>query len=216
MKRSLLMFSIFLIGLKPGLIAQNESEGVFLSARDFTNGKIAFANKHSGKKYQLRLNEFFNAASIKILIGDSMITFAKDSIYGYHDKNGKSYRFYRKTVFEILNPSEKILLYSTTSGTGSPRNRAQVTNYYFSESAGSPIYPLTKRYLEIVYSKDVQFEELLDIYFHNDDELTSYDGINKIYFLNRIYEESRLESVQKHYKINEYESKCSIFNNSSN
>jgi hypothetical protein len=209
------MFSILLIGLSTGLIAQSECEGVFLSAMDFTNGKIAFANNHSGKKYQLRLNEFFNAASIKIIIGDSMITVAKDSIYGYHDKNGKSYRFYRKTVFEILNPAEHILLYKNTAEEGSLKNKTLVTNYYFSETAGSPIYPLTKQYLSMVFSNDIQFVDLLNLYFHFDNELTAYDGANKIYFLNHIYKESKLDNEQKRNKINEYESKCSIFNNSS-
>jgi hypothetical protein len=70
--------------------------------------------------------------------------------------------------------------------------------------------------LKAANGKDVHFDELLDVYFHFDDELTAYDSINKTYFLNRVYEESKLESEEKHNKINEYESKCSIFNNDRN
>jgi len=216
MKNSLLMLSVFLFSFTTGLIAQKESEGVYLSADNFRNGKISFANERPDKKYQLRLNDFFNASSIKIITGVSVITLAKDSIFGFRDKNGKSYRFFRKTAFEILNPSEKILLYSNTSEIGSPRNRNPVTYYYFSQAAGSPIYPLTRHYLRMVFSNDFHFVELLNVYFHFDNELTAYDSLNKIYFLNRIYKESKLESEEKNNKINEYESKCSIFNHDSN
>jgi hypothetical protein len=216
MKRSLLIFSIFFFSFHTGLLAQKESEGVYLSANDFTNGKISFVNDQAKKRYQLQLNEFFNTSSIKIIIGDSVITLHKDSIFGYRDKKNICYRFYKKAAFEILNPSEKILLYSNTSAVGIPKNNYRVTNYFFSVNARSPIYPLTIWNLKTVLYKDVHFHELVDVYFHYDNELTAYDSLNKIYFLNRIFEESNLEKEQKRIKINEYESKCSIFNDDSN
>ena len=194
------------------LAAQKQNQGVFLTACDFTSGKASFVNDGTGKGYQLHLNEFIRSSSIRIIIGDTVFTFKKDSIFGYRDKNNSCFRFFKRSIYKILNPSEKILLYSNTSESDLPRNKTLVTNYYFSKTAASPLYPLTILNLEIVFGNDVVFNKLLDIYFHFDSELTAYDSSNKIYFLNRIYEESRLESEQKHYKINEYESKCSIFN----
>jgi len=211
MKRSLLIFSLFLFSVHTGLIAQVESEGVYFSAADFTKGKISFANNNTDKKYQLHLFEFFNTSSIKIITGDSVITLIKDSIFGYRDRKNTCYRFYNKAAFEILNPSEKILLYRNTTVAGTPRNSHPVTNYYFSVTADSPVYPLTKWNLNAVLYKDVHFHELLDVYFHYDNELTAYDNINKIYFLNRIYEESQQGLKKINYKQNENENKCAIF-----
>jgi len=216
MKRSLIFLSLILFSFQSEITAQSAGEGVYLSANDFISRKISFTNDSPGKRYQFHLNEFFKNSSIKVIIGDSMIILSKDSIYGYRDKKGIYFRFYKKAAFEILNPSEKILMYRNTSELGPPRNRNLVTNYFFSETAASPIYPLTKWNLKAVYGKDVHFNELLDVYFHFDDELTAYDNINKIYFLNRVYEESKIESEEKHNKIKEYESKCSIFNNDRN
>jgi len=211
MKRSLLIFSIFFFSFHTGLLAQKESEGVYLSANDFTNGKISFVNDQAKKRYQLQLNEFFNTSSIKIIIGDSVITLHKDSIFGYRDKKNICYRFYKKAAFEILNPSEKILLYSNTSAVGIPKNNYRVTNYFFSVNARSPIYPLTIWNLKTVLHKDVHFHELVDVYFHYDNELTAYDSLNRIYFLNRIYEESNEGSNKIINKQNENENKCTIF-----
>jgi hypothetical protein len=207
----LLIFPLLLFSWNAELIAQTAYEGVYLSANDFTNGKISFANNHPDNKYQLHLYEFFNTPSIKISIGDSVITLAKDSIFGYRDNKNTCYRFYKKAAFEILNPSEKILLYCNTSVAGTPRNSHLVTNYYFSVTAGSPIYPLTKENLKAVFGKDFHFHELIDMYFHYDNELTAYDSLNKIYFLNRIYEESNQGLNKINNKQNENENKCTIF-----
>ena len=213
MNNSLLILSVFIFSFNTGLIAQNESEGVYLSANNYTIGKVSYSNNCPGRKHQLCLNEFSNSSSISIKIGDSVITLAKDAIFGFRDKQGKNYRFYKKSVFEILNPAEQILLYKNSLEVGSPKSKTLVINYYFSENAASPIYPLTKHNLGIVFGNDVHFMELLNMYFHFDNELTVYDSLHKVYFLNCVFKESNLESEERRNKLNEYESKCSIFYN---
>jgi hypothetical protein len=173
------------------LIAQKANEGIYLSANDFTNGKISFANPQIDKKYKMHLNEAFDASSIKIIIGDSIIKINKDSFFGYRDKKNNCFRFYNKVAYKIMNPAEKIILYSNTSLVGGFRNNHRVTNYFFSADAYSPVYPLSKWNLKTILFKDIRFHELLDVYFKSDDELTVHDGLNKIYLLNRVYDESK-------------------------
>jgi hypothetical protein len=216
MKRSIFSLAIFLSAFTTGLIAQNCSEGVYLSANDFTKGKISFANDHADKRYQLRVDESPKVSSITIVYGDRLKILAKDSIFGFRDKKGKIFRFYKKALFELLNPAEKILLYSGTGKPGPGEDKAGGVNYYFSETVASPVYPLTKRNLKIVFSNDARFSELLDVCFHFDDELIAYDSGHKIYFLNRIYNESKLETEEYGTKLIQYESKCAIFNNNIN
>ena len=142
------------------------------------------------------MHEVFNTSSIKVVIGDSVIKLNKDSIFGYRDKKNTCYRFYNKVAFKIINPSEKILLYSTTSLEGIPRNRHNVTNYFFSAKPDSPIYALSKWNLKTVLYKEVLFHELLNVYFESDKELIAYDRMNNIYLLNRIYELSKQKLTQ--------------------
>lgn len=211
MKPPLVILFVILFTFHNGLIAQKGSEGVYLSADHFIMRKVSYPNDRPGKKYQLLFNEFSRPASIKIITDDTTVTLAKDEIFGYRDKTGTNYRFYKKAVFEILNPAEHILLYKNAAGGGSLKDKTLVTTYYFSETAASPIYPLTKHYLSVIFAKEVQFVDLLNLYFRFDDELTVYDSVKKIYFLNDIYKESKLENEQKRGKINEYDTKCSIF-----
>jgi hypothetical protein len=195
MKRSLLLvFKFFIFSLCSELMAQNANEGIYLSANDFTKGKLAFENAPGETKYKLHLNEIFNSAVVKVTMQGSVIELKKDSIFGYRDMDNNCFRFYKNDAYKIINSTEKILLYSQTISVGSPRNIHFVTNYFFSENAGSAIYSLSKLNLKAVLYNDVRFHELLDIYFHSDDELTSYDSINKVYNINRIYDLSKQKS----------------------
>ncbi|MGD0712037.1 MAG: hypothetical protein ABR968_12770 [Bacteroidales bacterium] len=191
MKRSILIFPLLLFSLGTELTAQKINEGVYLSAKNFTNSKISFVNNQLNKKYKFYLHEIFNTSTVKLIIGDSIITLNKDSIFGYRDKANICYRLYNKAEYKIINPSEKILLYSRTSTEGGFRSSRTVTNYFFSENASSPLYLLSKQNLKTVFWKDVSFLELIDVYFDSDKQLTAYDSINKIYTLNRVYELSK-------------------------
>ena len=212
MKRPLLIFILVFFIFHTRIIAQKEIEGVYLSANDFIKGKLSYSNNRPDKKYCLDAMEFQNSPSIKIIKGDSVITFHKDSIFGYRDKNNECFRLYAKRSYRILNPTKNLLLYSFNTAEGIQGNIHIVTNYFFSVNARSPLYPLTMCNLEAAFYKDVHFIELLKEFFRYDDELYAFDPLNKVYFINRIFEESSLESKQVQYTIHHYESKCDIFN----
>jgi hypothetical protein len=179
---------------KPGnsrddkLIDQKAKEGVYLSAQDFMNGIISYSHTITDNSYKFRLHDVSFESPIKIVTGNKVIKLNKDSVFGYRDQKNVCYRLYNKNAYKILNPAEKILLYSNTSITGEPRNTHRVTNYFFSENANSPLYPLSKWNLKRVLSKDVPFQILLDTYFPGDKDLMAYDSLNKRFFLNRVYE----------------------------
>jgi hypothetical protein len=189
MKSSYIIISILFLSFNFASNAQKKNEGVFLTSADFTNGKISYTPE-SASKYSLHQNELSPSSPVSIRTGDRIIRFKKDSIFGIRDRNGVCFRFFNKDSYKILNPSERILLYSTTYVVGGSRNIHRVTNYFFSENADSPIYPLSKQNLKLILSKDVCFLVLLDIYFSGDRDLTAYDSFNKMTLLNRVYEES--------------------------
>lgn len=114
MKKLFFVF-LFLSGLYSASIAQYINEGIYLSASDFTKGKISFSNNQSKLKYKLYINEIFHTSFVKIIKGDSIILLKKDSIFGYCDEENNCFRFYNKNAYKIINPQENILLYSRIS-----------------------------------------------------------------------------------------------------
>ena len=191
MKKLILIFPLLLFSLATELTAQKINQGVYLTAKDFTNSKISFVNDQLNNNYKVRLNEIFNSSKITIIKGDSVIKLNKESVFGYRDKKNNCYRFNNKVEYQIINPSEKILLYRKSELEGGFRSTHKVMHYFFSENATSPIYALTKPNLKEVFLKDVSFIELLNVYFDSDKDLSVYDYINKGYMLNRVYELSK-------------------------
>lgn len=163
-----------------------QKEGIYLTNNAYDSCNISFSKK-GNERYKFKLNEFFNSNTIKIIIGDSSFHLCKDSIWGYRDDENISYRLYNKKAYQIINPQEPILLYSTVTLVNSKGNQT-TTNYFFSTSSGSAIFPLTKLNLKRAYPSYSNFHELIDMYFDNDLELTSYDTFYKIYKISRIYQ----------------------------
>ena len=185
-----LMFFLLIQGTSTSF-TQNIEQGVYLSAKDFNNKKISYSPMPK-KKYKMDLNDFFNNPTIKITIADSSYTFHKDSIFAYRDKENRIYRLYGRESYEILNPKEKILIYSHTS-LGGNKNTQSIVKYYFSSSSEGKIQTLTKWNLKTSFPTDSVFHELLDMYFRTDDELMNYDSFYKIYKINRAYQFSKEE-----------------------
>jgi hypothetical protein len=182
--RNFILVAIILLhSFRNSTLAQKT--GLYLTYSDFISAKIAYVKKEN-LKYSFRVDNLFNASSVQVIIGDSSFTFRKDSIFGYRDYNNVNYRFYNKKTYRILNPTEDILLYSIISLVN-PKENQTTTNYFFSIHASSGIYPLTKLNLKRAFYNDSTFHELIDIYFHSDKDLLSYDNFYHQYKINRIY-----------------------------
>ncbi|GEM_PF-330340 len=193
---STLLILLIFVCFTSKVLAQQQTEGIFLTADDFSKMKVSFPHCSTNKKYKFNSDEIFNTSHIKLTIGDSVIRLMKDSIFGYRDKRNFCYRFFNHVAYRILNPREKILLYSKTFLAGVPRNIHYVTNYYFSVNPDSPIYSLSLWNLKMVLKDDMAFHLLLNAYFSNDNELIEYDKLSNKYILNRIYEESKRSLVK--------------------
>lgn len=159
--------------------------GIYITHADFVNHKLSYT-KADGSKYRFKANRTFHSGYIKVIRGDSAYHINKDSIYGYIDTDKSTYRIFEKKEYKIINPSEEILLYSTVEPIYSKGNQATPT-YYFSANSTSNIYPLTKLNLKRAFPNNTKFHELIDMYFHSNDDLMTYDDFYHTYKINHIY-----------------------------
>ncbi len=180
----LLLVIILLLSVRDFTLAQKS--GIYVTSSDFDSGRVSFVKKEK-LKYKFQTDNLFNATYVKVVIGDSVFKFHKDSIFGYRDEYNVSYRFYHKRTYRIINPKDGILLYSF-SAIINPKGHHSSVSYFFSVNNSSSIYPLTKLNLKRVFSNDSNFHELIDMYFHSDNDLIAYDSFYKQYKINRIYQ----------------------------
>ena len=168
--------------------SQTGVNGIFKSSNDFVNGKITHAGKHT----QLKTHALFEQERLEVKSNDSIYSYLKKDVFGYVDKEGFTYRFLNNSIYPILNPYERILLYKQTSGTGM-KNSPVTETYFFSKDAASAIQLLTLENLEHAFSSDKPFLNILEIHFKKNDDLIDYDSVHKMYKLNRLLQISHEE-----------------------
>ena len=177
-----------LLNQMPGS-AQSGICGIYRNSAEFKSGNAALA----GKNTCLNLHEVFKTNLLQVRYNDSTYTFRKDELYGYKDEDDQIYRLSHGKPFQIMNPSEQMLLYKTTSGTGL-KNSPHTNHYFFSTEAGTEIQPLTLPNLKKAYAGDPPFLNLIAVSFSKDPELTSWDKVHRKYKLNSLLDMAHAKS----------------------
>lgn len=165
------------------LKAQEHMRGLYMSAEDFTSGKLTHASKHT----HIKLHEVFKKDIIEVKHNDSSYVYKKHKVFGYKENTGEEFRIHEYKFYQILNPTEKILIYKMPHGIPQ-KGQAQAYSYFFSKNAGSQILLLTLKNMEDQFAGNAKFDEFLETHFKTDNDLLEYDNIHKMYKLNRLYE----------------------------
>lgn len=177
-----IIFTLFFSGITV-IKAQEHQRGIYRSAEDFVSRKLTHASKHT----HIKLHEVFKKDIIEVKHNDSNYVYKKHEIFGYKENTGEEFRVHEYKFYQILNPTEKVLIYKMPHGIPQ-KGQAQAYSYFFSKNASSPILSLTLKNVEGQFADNVKFDEFLETHFKTDEDLLEYDSIHKMYKLNRLYE----------------------------
>ena len=168
--------------------AQNDSSGIYKTAEDFQQQKLSYAINCKTEKHKIKLNDFFNKPYLFVKHNDSTIKLYKKDIFGYRFCTGEIYRANGKKEYQVLNYEESMIIIYRKNVTKPPRGKTNVTNYYFSKDAFSPIQKLTIKNLKETFPDKRRFHEQLGERFKYNTELASFDKIHNMYSINWIYQ----------------------------
>jgi hypothetical protein len=171
---------IFLVFTALYIDAQ-EGAGVYRSAFDFSTHTLFTC----GQPSKVKLHDLLNREMVSLRCMDSTIQFIKSDIFGYRDEEGNIFRFFRGETYRIMNPGEDILMYERSFGTGF-RGSPVTSIYYFSSNAAAEVMPLTYKNVLTVFEDNPAFELVLELCFSSDEELLLFDGLHKMYKINRL------------------------------
>ena len=163
--------------------------GLYQSAADFRSHRLTLGVDCKTETHQLRLNGFVGRPYVTVKHGGKDHRVAKDSLFGFRDCEGQSYRF--ATDYHhlpILNPEEELLLYRVTQlAAGKNPGREDV---YFSASAAAPVQALTLLNVKRAFPDNHRFHDLLDAQLGNGD-LTAYDQMHRMTKINWLLRQSQ-------------------------
>ena len=163
--------------------------GLYQSAADFRGHRLTLGVDCKTEKHKLRMNEFRGRPYVTVVHGGKNHRMAKDSLFGFRDCEGQSFRF--ATDYHhlpILNPDEELLLYRVTQLAASKNPGRE--NVYFSANAAAPVQALTLLNLKRAFSDNHRFHDLLDAQIGNGD-LTAYDELHRMTKINWLLRQSQ-------------------------
>lgn len=166
--------------------------GIYLTAADFSAGKLMYEINCSAEKLKIKTSDFLNSKTVVIIHNDSTIKLPKLKIWGFRLCDEKEYRINDNKEYEIMDKNS-ITVYKFTESqtlTGKNKHTTTKTTYYFSESAESPLQVLTLKNVETSFASNKKFHDLIDLYFKSDEDLLIFDDYYKMLRLNHIYQES--------------------------
>lgn len=191
MQKGLIVLILFL-GVLVVARAQLKDGGIYLSPEAYNKNELSF-QQQKGKKYKIRVREFFKLKCVEVFRNDSLYRFSADSIFGFRTEEGVTKRIYKGSVYTLLNPGEQLIVYSRCV-VAEPKNTQNSTHYYFSEGASANIIPLSKEELCTSFENEKMFLFYLDAFFQNDRSLLNKEINTNKYKLNRVYELSKQQN----------------------
>jgi len=162
--------------------AAETTSGIYLTADDFKNGKVAFEGWDSDSSHKLQLHDVLDKSYIHVKHENETKKYEKSAVYGFRDSDGVSYRFVGNKEYKILE-GKTLSIYSVDSQVPA-RNRGSGSVYYFSVGAAGKVTPLTVADLKKALPNDHKFHDSLDATFKSNSELNQYDDLHKMYKVN--------------------------------
>ncbi|MET4142061.1 hypothetical protein [Pedobacter sp. UYP1] len=190
LKFSMILLALFLLKTfaqaTPLNAATNDPKsGIYLTAFDYKHNQLHLASDQSTSN-KFRLNDFFGGKTLTLSHEGKNYQFSKDSIYGYRDKDGNDYRFYKSNSakYKILE-NGRIVIYERQQPGNKQTGFKPLVRYYFSDGVNGEVYPLSLHHLKNVF-KDQPAFEVIDANFQTDDDLTKYDNYHHMFRINHL------------------------------
>lgn len=169
--------------------AQTNYIGLYLTAQDFAHKKLSYSSESSTGIYKIKVASLFSKDRVQVIQNGERHNFSQSDLFGYRDKNNQDYRFFDGHPYKIISTSF-FYLYSRVVTVNEGKVHYQKTKYYFSKQPDDNIMDLTIDNLKNTYPDNHKFQDMLDIYFRSNDELSRYDGYNKMYKAAHVFGDS--------------------------
>ncbi|WP_348620951.1 hypothetical protein [Pedobacter lusitanus] len=166
-------------------ITNDPESGIYLTAADYKHNQLHLAGDQTTKN-KFQLNDFFGGKTLTLNHNGKNYKFSKDSIYGYRDKKGSDYRFYKKhdAKYRILE-NRSLVIYEFQRPGDKQTGFKPLLSYYYSEGVDGEVYPLTIDNLKRTFKEQAAFD-IIDANFKTDQDLVSYDTYNHMFRINRL------------------------------
>ena len=159
--------------------------GVYQTASDYRDGRLAFEGDCGSKAHKLELHDFLNKPYIDVTHDTEKRRFQKSELFGFRACDGRDYRFGANLAYWILE-AKALCIYMREIRVRSGKSTRAVPVYSFSVGPDGPLLPLTLEDLKRAFPENHRFHDSLDLTFPGGRELAQYDEFHKMFKVNRL------------------------------
>ena len=169
--------------------SQKDSSGIYFTDDDYLKPKLSYVINCKTEKHSINPSPIFQDKYVIINHKGVKHKHSKDSVYAVKYCDESITRIFNRREYPFQNPGELIMIYKIVSGPSGKGQSAKIV-YYFSKDAKSKIQELTIYNIKAAFPDNYKFHDLVNMEFHNNDELTVYDNFHKIMKINRVLQNS--------------------------
>ena len=170
--------------------ATPKTSGVYLTAADYKDGRVAFKGDCGSKAHNLELHDVLNKPYIDVTHESEKRRFQKSDLFGFRACDGLDYRFASNLEYQILEARE-LYIYARKSPATHGKGMHIYLDYYFSAGSDGQIFALTLENLKQSVPDNHKFHDSLDATFGARQKLEEYDDFHKMFKVNRLLIASR-------------------------
>ena len=179
---------IMTLGFIKNSSAQIQSNGLYLTYKDFINHKLSYGSDEP-KKTKIILHEFLGGSKVTVINNGTKQTFSKSHEFGYRENN-HDYRFQGNKSYEIMD-TDGFCIYQRDKLVQGRKGLEPASMGYFSTKANTAIMQLTQQNISIAFASNYKFRNMVQAEFKSDQELDNYDKALNKYEIKELYIESR-------------------------
>jgi hypothetical protein len=173
-----------------GQVAPPRMSGIYLTATDYKDGRVAFEGDCGSKTHKLELHDVLHKSYIDVTHGTEKHRYAKSDLFGFRACDGRDYRFASKLEYQILEAKE-LYIYAREISVSRGKGSHSVRKYYFSAGPDGQILALTLENLKQAFPDNHRFHDSLDVTFGAGQKLAEFDEFHQMFKVNRLLIASR-------------------------
>jgi len=186
----LVVLAAFMFSPATSALATPETSGVYLTAADYQEGRLAFEGDCGSKTHKLALHDVLNKSYVDVTHESEKRRYAKSDLFGFRACDGRDYRFGSNFQYQILE-SRELYIYARGIPVNYGKGYRTIQEYYFSVGPEGQILALTLENLKQALPNNHRFHDSLDATFGPEREPWEYDEFHKMFKVNRLLIASR-------------------------
>ena len=181
----LVVLAAFMFSPATSALATPETSGVYLTAADYQDGRLAFEGDCGSKTHKLSLHDVLNKPYVDVTHESEKRRYPKSDLFGFRACDGRDYRFASNRQYQILE-SRELYIYSRAIPVNYGKGYRTIQEYYFSVGPEGHILALTLENLKQALPNNHRFHDSLDATFGPGREPWEYGEFHRMFKVNRL------------------------------